>query len=290
MIISYDTAIADYHASDRVSVSKLKTLDEHGPVGYRARHLTAEVRQRPTPAMVFGNAFECAAQDPATFLAQYVEIDDVGDKDALLLECEELGLLTEDAKPYTKRHGVSTLKTALCVARGQSTLKRAEFVAIERMVANLEANEDVQRAIRGMRKQASLIADTPLDVLPGFQSRPDWYDPDTGGSVDLKCTAHFARFDSEIINRRMHAQASMIERIAGAPSTRHLVACENVWPYRVQLVTLSEPWIAVGHAWCEAQLNVLRECYGRDEWALCPMSRVSEPPAYVTRQTEDDDG
>ena len=285
MIITRDLSITDYHASDRLSTSKLKTFSSLGPMAYRARHLVAENRQEPTDAMILGQAFEDLVQlDAATFAAKWTEAPaDEGKADDALLR--EAGELTVDGKPFTKRHGAATVRLAIMRSKGINVLARKDFVTIERMAASLDRNADAQAAIKGAATQCSLIDEWPLDIIPGIQARPDWMHA-TGETIDLKSTAAFESFDREILNRGAHSQAAIIDMIAGRKH-RALVVCENVWPYRCQLVELSPAWIDVGRAWVDEQIAGLRVCYERDEWPLCAPSRMSQPPAWAARKVDD---
>jgi hypothetical protein len=286
-MITRDLSIDDYHASDRLSTSKLKTFASLGPLAYRARHLTAENRQEPTDAMLLGQAFEDLVQlDAAAFASRWTEApaDEGKADDALLAEAE--GLTTEEGKPFTKRHGAATVRLAVMRSKGINVLARRDFVTIERMAASLDRNADAQAAIKGAATQCSLIDDWPLDIIPGIQARPDWMHA-SGATVDLKSTAKFSDFDREILTRGMHAQAAIIDLIAGR-NVRSLIACENVWPYRCQLIELSPAWLDVGRAWVDEQIAGLRSCYERDEWPLCAPSRMSQPPAWASRMVDDE--
>ena len=286
-MITRDLSIDDYHASDRLSTSKLKTFANLGPLAYRARHLTAENRQEPTDAMLLGQAFEDLVQlDAAAFASRWTEApaDEGKADDALLAEAE--GLTTEEGKPFTKRHGAATVRLAVMRSKGINVLARRDFVTIERMAASLDRNADAQAAIKGALTQCSMIDDWPLDIIPGIQARPDWMHSG-GETVDLKSTAKFADFDREILTRGMHAQAAIIDLIAGR-NVRSLIACENVWPYRCQLIELSPAWLDVGRAWVDEQIAGLRSCYERDEWPLCAPSRTSQPPAWALRMVDDE--
>jgi hypothetical protein len=289
MIVTRDLSIDDYHASDRLSTSKLKTFASLGPMAYRARHLVAENRQEPTDAMLLGQAFEDFVQlDSATFASKWTEAPaDEGKADDALL-AEAAALTTEEGKPFTKRHGAATVRLAIMRSKGINVLARRDFQTIERMAASLDRNIHAQQAIKGALTQCSLIDEWPLDIIPGIQARPDWMHA-TGETVDLKSTAKFAAFDSEILNRGMHSQAAIIDMIAGVRE-RTLIACENVWPYRCQVISLQSAWLDLGRAWVDEQIAGLRVCYERDEWPLCATIRTSNPPAYLTRRLENDDG
>lgn len=289
MIITRDLSITDYHASTRLSTSKLKTFADHGALAFKARHLTAENRQEPTDAMILGQAFEDLVQLPAdVFRAQWQEApaDEGKADDDLLAEAVAVGATADEGKPFSKRHGASTVRLAVMRAKGINVLARKDFVTIERMAASVDRNADVQAAIKGAQTQVSLLDDW-LDMIPGLQARPDWWH-DTGETIDLKSTAKFSAFDSEILNRKMHAQAALIDMVTGVRSSRHLVACENVWPYRCQLIELSSTWLDVGRAWCDEQIAALRVCYERDVWPLCATKRTSEPPRWAARMVDDE--
>ena len=283
MIASTEIGIADYHASEYVSHSKLKVFAELGPFAYRSRFLLGENRQEVTEVMRLGQAVETYLQDPDVFRATYSEAPAIEGKadDALLAEALSLGVLSEDGKPFSKRHGASTVQLAILRAKGGDVLTRSQMERIERMAQSFDRNRDARALVAGMTTQVTLRDDfAGLDILPGIQSRPDWYHAIDGDSVDLKCVESFAAFDKAIGDREYAAQAALIDIITGSSAPRTLIALESTWPFRCQVVDLAPAWVDLGHAWVQRQLAGLRECYTRNEWPLCETRRTSYPPAW----------
>jgi hypothetical protein len=281
LTISTDISIDEYHASEFISHSKLRTLAEVGPFGYRARHLTGENKRERTDAMAFGQAFETFSQEPQAFARRYVEAPAVEGKadDALLAEAAVLGVLV-DGKPYTKRHDAKTVQLAMMRAQGQDVMTRADMMRIERMAESFARNPDAQDVCRGMQTQATLREDFGgFGVLPGLQSRPDWY----GDRVfpDLKTCGQFGQFDREILTRGYHTQAALIDIIVGERCAHPMIVVESEWPYRCQVVDLPLDLLEAGREWCEARLAELRECYARDNWPLCETRREANVPRWM---------
>lgn len=288
MKIVTDMPLAEYHASDRLSTSKLKTFADLGPMAYKARHLTAENKQQPTAAMLLGQAFEDLVQLPAdAFRAKWVEAPSIEGKadEALLSEALAIGC-TNDGAPWTKRHDAKTVHLAMLRARGVNALSRGDGVTIERMAESVARNADAQAVIKGAATQVSLIDDWALEILPGIQARPDWYH-EGGSTVDLKSTSDFTGYDRAILNLHAHSQAAIIDQIAGR-AERVIIVCENEWPFRCQVIDLSRDWLDAGQVWVDTQIAGLRVCYERDEWPLCAPRRVSNPPAWLVRKTDAD--
>ena len=286
MIATTEITIDDYHASDLISNSKLKTLDEFGPFGYHARHLVASAPKRErSSAMAMGQAFEDFVQlDASAFAAKWSELPAIEGKadDEMIAAALALGLT------FTRRHDAKTVHLAALKARGVGVLAREDFIAIERMGEAFARNADAQAVVRGLQTQATLRDDLGgLDIIPGLQSRPDWYGP--GGAPDLKTTGKFTTFDREILSLGYHRQAAMVDVIAG-PHDHPLIAVESAWPYRCQVVDLPKALVDDGREWIARQLDVLRECYTRDEWPLCVTRRSASVPRWLAQKVEHDDG
>jgi hypothetical protein len=274
-----DVSITDYHASEFVSHSKLRTFADVGAFGYYARHLVAGgPKPETTDAMRFGQAFETFIQEPAVFAERYKEAPALEGKadDALLAEATALGLA------FTKRHDAKTVHLAMMRAQGGDVMSKADMVRIERMAESFAKNPDVRIAISGMDTQVTLHSvGGGFDALPGLQARPDWYGVGSGASVDLKSVAQFGDFDRTIVSSGYHTQAALIDVIAGVRNPRTLIACENVWPFRCQVVELPHELLEAGAAWCRERIAELRTCYERDEWPLCETTRVASVPRWM---------
>jgi hypothetical protein len=281
LTVSTDVDIENYHASDFISNSKLKTLADYGPMAYKARHLTQEHKSERSDAMAMGQAFEDYVQlASAAFAAKWQEAPAVEGKadDALIAEAAALGLT------FSKRHDAKTVHLAMLKAQGVNVLSREVFVSIERMAESFARNAEAQATVRGLQTQVSLrLGFGGLDMLPGLQSRPDWYG--TGVAPDLKTTSKFAGFDREIVSLGYHRQAALIDIIAGVHA-HPLIVCESVWPYRCQVVDVPPALTDDGHRWVMAQLDVLRDCYTRDHWPLCAERRTASVPRYIAQRED----
>ena len=294
-MIDTQTTIADYHASEAVSHSKLRTFAADGPLAYYARHVVRSGTQPVTDAMRFGQTFEDFVQlPPADFKRKYREITDERDKDTVLAECIAAGVTQEDGTPFTKRHGVATMELALLRKAGGDAIKRGDMQRIERMADAFMRNERVQTVLRGLAPQVTLRREWP--GLPhGIQARPDWCTVDEFASrstVDLKVVSNWGRHDSsgadlvrDMINRGAHTQAAFIDLITGA-ADRLVVAVEADFPYRCQLVYLDE-LLPLGAAWCRRQLDAVRDCYARDNWSACEPVMYATAPAWARKGSDE---
>lgn len=292
-----DLPIAEYHASDYVSHSKLQTFAEHGPLAYYARHLANQWQPKVTDAMRFGQAFETFVQRPDEFARTYKEHVDVEGKadDALLSEAQALGVLSEDGKPFTRRHAANTVHLSLMRARGEHVMTRAEMVRIERMAEAFSRNADAQAVIRGMEQQVTVRG--TFAVLLGLQARPDWIDASdfgSGASVDLKVTGKWGRHDSDgadlvraLIANGADTQAAFLECTAASRADRYVIACEDDFPWRCTVVDMHE-LVEAAFPWVCRQLERLASCYRRDEWPACETKMVAKVPAWLARKADED--
>jgi len=294
-MIDTQTTIADYHASEAVSHSKLRTFADEGPLAYYARHVVRSGTQPVTDAMRFGQTFEDYLQlPPADFARKYREITGTGDKEALVAECAALGVLTDDGEPFTKRHAPATMELALLRKAGGDAIKRGDMQRIERMADAFTRNSEAQAALRGMAPQVTLRREWP--GLPhGIQARPDWCTVDefaTRSTVDLKVVSNWGRHDShgadlvrDMINRGAHTQAAFIDLITGA-AARMVIAVEADFPWRCQLVYLDD-LLPLGAEWCKRQLEGVRRCYADDDWSACGAVMYATAPAWARKGSDE---
>lgn len=259
MIVLRDISIDDYHASEFLSHSKLADFDDLGAAGYYARHVARASKRPSTPALIFGQAFEEAAQRPAEYLTKYA------------IRPSSVDGRTKDGKAWIAEQE----------AAGKIVLTGDEGETIERMVNAFSRNRTATDLVRGAQTQCTLRREFELDALPGIQSRPDWLLHH--GSVDLKSTRAFSAFDREIANHGYHSQAALIDIVAGR-APRFLIVCENVFPYRCQVVELDASWLDVGRIWCEQQIDLLRWCVESNEWPACEEKRTSEIVPWLARE------
>lgn len=293
-MIDLTTTIADYHASEAVSHSKLRTFADAGPLAYYARHVVRSGTQPVTDAMRFGQLFEDFVQLHADdFKRKYREVDGKGDKKALVAECTARGLLSDEGKPFTAHHGIATMQTALLRADGGDAVTPADMRCIERMAEAFARNSEAQAAIRGMTTQVTLRREWP--GVPGLQARPDWCNTDefaTRSTVDLKVVSQWGRHDSngadltrELVSRGAHTQAALTDLITG-PARRFVIAVEADFPWRCQLVYL-DGLLPLGAEWCKRQLEGVRDCYARDDWSACEPVAWATAPAWARKGSDE---
>lgn len=280
MIVDNNLPLAEYHASEYVSHSKLLCFVELGPYAYYQRHVAGMPRS-VTDAMELGNAAELYIQNHEAFKALYVEAPVLEGKadETLLAEATALGVLDDDGKPYSKRHNATTVHTAVLRARGQSVVTRSDMMRIERMANAFTDNAVIADVVRGLHKQVTLRDDfAELDVLPGIQARPDWYGERE--TVDLKTVSRFADVDRHLIPG--HAtQAAFIDVVLGRRIVHHLAVVESEWPYRTQLVTIDDETMAVANGWVRKNLDRLCDHYASGVWPLCQPKRTTTLPRWL---------
>lgn len=261
--------IDEYHASDRVSATKLRVFTERGPRAYYERYVARTHTREDTDALAFGRAFEDALLAPKAFAERYA------------VRPEGLDLRTKEGKAWVASQGDKPI------------LRADEHHVIGRMIDNVLRHSVARMAVEGMAQQLTLTSDFP--DLPGIQARPDLCDLEgpawngwTPTTIDIKTCDDLGQFARKAFTYGYHVQAALcgtVLRGNGIEGASHwLLACEKSWPYRVQLLRLSDEALLVGEREVLSGLGKLATCYLTQTWRLVPEEiDLLEPPAWLVR-------
>lgn len=296
-----DEPIAEYHAADAVSKTKVDTF-RHNPELYRGRFVTKEIpKPEPTEAMIIGNAVGALTlEGSGAFLARYAE-------------------MPEDAprRPTQKQRGAKKPSPETTAAiewwddfaeqtRGKEVLTPAQ----RELVARCNV------AIRNNKTFADLTATGQPEVTFRIQGqafavqvRPDWWNEDgcslTDGYplvVDLKTIAELPQDDPEYLSRHIatygyHRSAYLYPEITAhalgwkpeMPRPRFFLAfVEKQDPFHTEIVELTEFDVEVGQREVTHSLTQLRKCMTTGIWSTpqTDVRKVSLPPWYIKKTLE----
>jgi hypothetical protein len=262
---TYDltTPLDAYHASDRLSASKLKTFEQCGAHGFYAKHVARTSPPEPDKeALIFGQVFEDIAQGRGFDSTRYV----VKDRD----------FRSAADKKWRDDH----------LAAGRSIITQSDLDSIMAMRSALEENATAIEMVRACVQQATLRMD--FAGTPGLQSRPDYlsvegclataYEPFT---LDLKSARSLSEITSGrgVISYRYDAQAAIARECWGVWGSRHyLLVCEKSLPFRCQVVEMPTAWLDQGWRWTERQLTRLAKHYESGLWPRVEKELVTLPP------------
>lgn len=273
-MISTDISIADYHASEFVSNSKIAVFARQGALAYYDRYVSrTEPAPAPSAAMVFGQAFEDLVQTPDLWPDLYTV------KPAVLKMTTKEGKAWRDAQT----------RVVIDQDDHDAMVRMGEAIAQNRSARELTCAAQTQATVRGA-----------FPGLPGLQARPDWYS--AGGSAvsewrpyvaDLKTTSRFEALASGrgVYDYRYHVQAAiachLLAEECGHRPTAYLIACETVAPYRCQVIEMSQSWIQLGWRTANRDLAALGECYRTGVWPRVEREIVTlgDVPRWMEEQT-----
>lgn len=249
----------EYHASPRVSSSKLRTFMRLGPRAYYLRHVMKTNSIKRSEPMIVGQAFEDAVCGKDTFV---------------IIEGDGRTKAVKQEKAAAEAEGKLVLSP-----------KHADFMKYG--LQNLRENRAAATLLKDAEEQPTLYAD--FAGLPGIQARPDWGNRD-GTFPDLKTTSTLEKFSRSVVEYGYHIQAALVRRCAkahGINSTVHrLIVVEREWPYRCQVMTLSDEYMEIGEETVERELTRLAQCYRNEDWFSCEEHVVLEPPRWLLEKVQ----
>lgn len=272
-------SIEAYHASPRLSSSKLNDFARKGPRFFASLHVTGKAtRTPPTEALVFGQSFE----------------DLVYGK-----PIHELYMVKPAGMSFAEKEGKAWKKDA--VATGKEIITQGDYDAMVCMRDSLRENETAMRMIGACRAQTTFTSE--YEGTPGLQSRPDWESAtgciDSGYApfaLDLKSTISLAKLASGrgVAEYGYNNQAAMVvegfERNGLGYPRCFLLAVEKTAPYRSQVIEITPDWLTVGWQWCERQLEKIAGHYESNDWPRVEREKIALPPvpAWVAMAGMDD--
>lgn len=287
-----------YHDHDALSSSKLKVFREC-PLLYKRMFLDRSIEQARTKALDEGCGFDALMFDgEAEFLQKYCCAPQTYPNTK-----------TGEPSPWNMNANFCKAWVAAREAEGRTVLDddaMTRFVlmrdAVRKnpMAAALLAQGEAQVSFR--RKSEKFGG---LEV----QVRPDWYSEkplavpelglDTLGLpylVDLKTTADFGdwfdpidpsdpRNGSPVWKFGYHRQGGLAQWVCyqDIKQTAHfLLVVEKAEPFRVGIICLSNDYLELGWAACEADLNRLVACRTANVWPASPTGVLTlSPPQFL---------
>lgn len=267
--LHYDVPTDAYHARELGVVSKHAIdLFAHAPALYRAWVDGAE--EDPTPALVFGNAVDCATFEPARFAETYAIAPDFGD-------CRLKGpKASRDA--WREEH------------KGRTWLSCEDGLHLRGMVAALHTHPITGKLLAaGGARQLTLRWDDPDHGLI-CKGRPDFYIERLGVCADLKTTldASAHPFTRDVASYGYHRQeAHYREGFAelGAPLEAFVfIVVEKTPPYLVAARVLDEAAVDVGRRSMRARIARFADHLARNDWPGFPTIEEIKLPRWAEEQ------
>lgn len=221
--------------------------------------------EEPTPALVFGAAFHCAALEPEVFARTYATEPDFGD-------CR-----FKEAKAERDRWRAAN--------DGKIRLSATDAEAISGMIASMRAHPLASRMIRDGVSELTLRwrdEETGLEC----RARDDYFVPSLRMAVDLKSTAdasadEFRRSVAKFGYHRQDAFYRAAHAAVGAPLDHFVfVAVEKTAPHAIAIYSLDGEATLRGHESIARDMATLARCFGANEYPGYPVEiqTLTVPP------------
>lgn len=261
--------IATYHASSRLSTSKLADFADGGPRLFAMRHLRRSLPPREqTDAMRFGQLFEDQCQGRSPDWSKYA------------IKPEGMSFATKPGKEWRDAPERA----------GKEVISQSDLDDMKWMHEAVYESELACEMIRNSEAQVSMLDDFACHF--GLQSRPDWINFADGYSIDLKTCQSFDDMvrGATVRERRYHCQAELVVRLAtqspelrGTGFVSYILAVEKQTPYRCQLIEVTAPWLSAGKRWLDRQIAAVEACFVADSWPRVtePIVQLADPPAWL---------
>jgi hypothetical protein len=271
-VILRDLEIHAYHESSRISNSKLHTLEDKGPRGFKLAHIDRAWSREDTEAFQAGRITEDLIQRPWT-LERYV--------------------VRPEGMDFRKPEGKAWKKEQL--AAGREVVEAGAITTAKACIATLPEHPYCQALVADAEMQLTVAHDklAQWPHVPGLQCRPDWLCIEGAAasewrpySLDLKTTGDFDSlcFGKGLTNFGYHRQAALarlclaLEGVAGWREFKFfLLVAEKAFPQRWCVVEIPDELLDRGERWAMRQLTRLDAFYARNEWPLVESEHVVAP-------------
>ena len=252
-------SIADYHAAEAVSHSKLETF-RHRALLYYKRHVVKTLAAEESPAYALGSALHCLVLEPTTYGARYATAP------------EGLDRRTKEGKAEW---------AAFCAANeGKALLKADDASLICEMDAAIHSHAAASALLAAGQPEVTWrVASKSLPVP--LQCRTDWFNGEgcelSDGRpyvADLKTCDSIDQFNRNFTDYGYHRQAGFYLPLlydCGATVTDFfLVAVEKEEAFGVGVYRISDDAIATGQDETLQDLARLAKCYRDNNWPNTP--------------------
>jgi hypothetical protein len=286
MAILYDISNAEYHASTRVSNSKLQDFVSRGPRLYHMKYVSKTLPEdADKEAFVFGTAFEdmvCGKLKLSDYLLKPTGKEGDG--------------RTVEGKAWREANGAGKGDDW---KPNKPMLSQEQLTCMEEMNASLREHQLASAIMYEAKQQVTLTGE-----LYGveIQARPDFL-CDTGNvytgfrpcSLDLKTTKSMNGMTSAkaIVDYGYEMQAAFVHELCEqnsiANSVQLLLPVEKSLPHRCELIEPDEYFMHAARKRLYFHMRKLSECVHKNEWPRSSggIIRVSKPAWY--KEEKDDE-
>jgi hypothetical protein len=242
-----------YHAHPAISSSELKTALHRGPRAFKILHRDRLHTPKQTASMKTGSNFEDALCGRA-----------------------ELAFVPEGMKLNTKA-GVAFKEEH----EGKIIVPYADRFLFTDGIDNIRMHHVAGPLIENAIEQP--VFRRPYPGLPGIQSRPDWWQPNTLCAPDLKTTQSLKGFKYSVEDYLYHVQAAFVRAASGFEETIHpLIVLEKKIPHPCRVVWLREDYVRAGTEIMKRGLDRLARCFEEDTWPLLEQDVITLAPPEKT--------
>ncbi len=249
----YTMSNEDYHrgkGKDALSKGGLDKLDK-SPAHLKIHF---EEESKPTPAMIFGSNFHCAALEPEIFKRDYMVEPDFGDK---------------RKKENKAAHVIFQLEVE---EKGLTIISQSDMDLINYMVDSLYESDVVSGLLSDGIAEQSFFWNHPKWGF-GCKVRPDYLNDKYRIAIDLKSAADASpeAFGKATANYKYHWQGSWyLDGINELSPEKYeefvFIVVEKTPPYAVQNYILKRDDIYLAELQIEPLLSQYAECLASDVW------------------------
>lgn len=256
---------ADYHATEAVSASKLRTFARNpgGPQLYYQKYILRALPDEPSEAKSYGTALHCAILEPQKF-------------------SDTVAVLPEGIDRRTKA-GKDAYVAFEALSAGKTVISSAALSLIEQQVAMLAGHSAAMTLLhRGVPEISWRVKSRGFPNIPAMQCRTDWFNSEgcdlTDGRpyvVDIKScnTLEEDAFGSFIRSARDHNydhQAALYMAILATLGVEcrdfFFIALEKQAPLGVSVYRMSEYNLGRADESLSGLLGQLDNCYKTNTW------------------------
>lgn len=270
----YDMSMDRYLVDKRLGSHSLSLFASRGPRAFIMRLLDLDY-DADSDAKRFGRMFEDIAQGRELDVSRYI------------VKPPGLSFGTVEGKEWRDRQVECKVKNqaefdAMLKSRGKEMIAQEELDAMRWMHESFQENERAMAVVKGSTKQATILAD---DAPYGLKSRPDYLMGRT--TVDLKTVRNLNIFVKEVRERNYHVQAAiaaaLLQRCVMGGTAHYCLAVEKEFPYRCQLVRITEDWLRIGADWAARVRAQIAACADSGMWprVLHEEIEMPAPPEWL---------
>jgi exodeoxyribonuclease VIII len=233
----------DYHQSTAISATKLKDF-ERSPAYYYAKHVSREIVESPSAAMVLGSAIHAALLEPEEFPKRFVEAPQV------------------DRRTKAGKEDWAAFQSTL---EGRDPLKADEMQVVR------EVQRSAEGVVNPFLEDARIESVVRVKSEYGWlQSRPDCWTKE-GPVMDVKTIRDMASLHRQFWSLGYHIQdafyRSVIDYETGEdPGPVQFIFVETQAPFQVARVQVDEETSVLSRHYVFSLLERLWECRRQEDF------------------------